>query len=98
MDPRPILLVKEPMADGSSMNVDVEGALKREGYFVLRCPGALFDDVKVLTPCPFTWADVETLREVVDTNGESRSNEECAAIDSIRSRIEGMLETKEARS
>lgn len=94
MDPRPILLVKEPMADGSSMNVDLADTLAREGYFVLRCPGALFDDVKVLTPCPFTWADVETLRTVAGVG----DHQDEPALRSIAARIEGMLETKEARS
>jgi hypothetical protein len=90
MIPRPILLVKSPACGGVPMHVDCEGALVREGYFVLHTDK--LDCMRVLAPCPFTQADVDTLKY---PGGDPVAL--TVALDSIADRIAGLLAQEAAR-
>jgi hypothetical protein len=93
MNPRPILLVREPLYDDVRLHKTTAAVLEREGYLVLHCPSVAWDSMKVLAPCPFTRADVVALRAIAD--GERTRNgpdiEDAYELDSIAARIEGML-------
>lgn len=99
MSPRPIVLVKEPLSSGQPLHGSTEHAISREGYFVLRCPEVAWNDVRVLTPCPFTNADVEALRAAVRQERAANGPDIADAYDleSIAERIAGMLATEAAR-
>lgn len=93
MEPRPILLVGDPLPSGGSLDGGtVSAMLSREGYIVLRCPPVDLRSFRVLAPCPFTQADVATLRLVGEVCGrhEMMHPSHLDALASIAARMEAM--------
>lgn len=94
MHARPILLVRDPLAEGMVIHNEVKKALSDAGYFVLLAPPEAMDSMKVLAPCPFTEADVDVLRFIAGERFPSNTTDNGLVIRSIADRIAGMLESE----
>jgi hypothetical protein len=92
--PRPILLVRDPLAKDVRLHHHTEAVLNREGYLVLRCPPEAMGSMKVIAACPFTADDVAVLRkysELLSDDGGGVQDSVSRTFASIADRIEAML-------
>lgn len=89
MDVRPILLcATEEDGTTPTLGEPLASALSRQGYIVVHCPPSKMLNFRVLSPCPFTQADVDFMRRV--TRVVPQPDDEVVA-ESIANRMEAML-------